>query len=81
MRKEVIGPFQLFAMIVLFELGTAVVVPIGLESGHAVWISILMALPGGILLFMVYAYLYRQFPDLVISGYTRKILGNGSAGR
>ncbi|WP_042196944.1 GerAB/ArcD/ProY family transporter [Paenibacillus camerounensis] len=75
MRKEVIGPFQLFAMIVLFELGTAVVVPIGLESGHAVWISILMALPGGILLYLVYAYLYRQFPDLVISGYTRKILG------
>ncbi|MDF9840403.1 MULTISPECIES: GerAB/ArcD/ProY family transporter [unclassified Paenibacillus] len=75
MRKEVIGPFQLFAMIVLFELGTAVVVPIGLESGHSVWISILVALPGGILLFMLYAYLYRQFPDLVISGYTRKILG------
>ncbi|CAH1194509.1 Spore germination protein YndE [Paenibacillus auburnensis] len=75
MRKEVIGPFQLFAMIVLFELGTAVVVPIGLESGHAVWISILLALPGGILLYLVFADLYRQFPDLVISGYTRKILG------
>lgn len=75
MRKEVIGPFQLFAMIVLFELGTAIVVPIGLESGHAVWISILIALPGGILLYLIFANLYRHFPDLLVSGYTQKILG------
>ena len=75
MRKEVIGPSQLFAMIVLFELGTALVVPVGLESGHAVWLSILMALPGGLLLYLVFVYLYQQFPDLIISGYTRKILG------
>lgn len=75
MRKEVIGPSQLFAMIVLFELGTALVVPVGLESGHAVWLSILMALPGGILLYWVFAHLYLQFPDQIISGYARIILG------
>ncbi|WP_151734411.1 GerAB/ArcD/ProY family transporter [Paenibacillus tengchongensis] len=75
MRKESIGSFQLFAMIVLFELGTALVVPIGLESGHAVWVSILVALPGGVLLVLIYDYLYRQFPDLPISGYMRRILG------
>ncbi|KAI7255281.1 hypothetical protein KC345_g11159 [Hortaea werneckii] len=62
-------------MIVLFELGTALVVPVGLESGHAVWLSILMALPGGILLYLVFTHLYLQFPDLIISGYMRKILG------
>lgn len=75
MRKEAIGPSQLFALIVLFELGTALVVPVGLESGHAVWLSILMALPGGILLYLVFTHLYQQFPDLIISGYARKILG------
>lgn len=75
MRKEVISSNQLFSMILLFELGTALVVPIGLESGHAVWISILMALPGGILLFLIYNYLYRQYPNMIISGYTQKILG------
>ncbi|WNS44417.1 GerAB/ArcD/ProY family transporter [Paenibacillus sp. MMS20-IR301] len=75
MRKEVISPGQLFAMIVLYELGTALVVPVGLESGHAVWLSILFALPGGILLYLVFADLYLQFPDQVISGYARKILG------
>ncbi|MBW4082918.1 GerAB/ArcD/ProY family transporter [Paenibacillus sp. S150] len=75
MKKEVIGPSQLFAMIVLFELGTAIVVPIGLESGHAVWLSILMALPGGVMLYLIYNNLYRKFPNLIISGYTQKILG------
>ncbi|QQZ60757.1 GerAB/ArcD/ProY family transporter [Paenibacillus sonchi] len=75
MKKEVIGPSQIFAMIVLFEMGTAIVIPIGLESGHAVWLSILMALPGGVLLYLIYNDLYRQFPNLIISGYTRKILG------
>ncbi|WP_339319772.1 GerAB/ArcD/ProY family transporter [Paenibacillus sp. FSL R10-2734] len=76
MRKETISANQLFALILLFELGTALVVPIGLESGHAVWIAILLALPGGLLLYMLYVYLYRQYPDMIISGYTRKILGN-----
>ncbi|WP_438491197.1 GerAB/ArcD/ProY family transporter [Paenibacillus sp. IHBB 3054] len=75
MRKEAIGPIQLFSMMVLFELGTAIVVPIGLESGHAVWLSILMALPGGILLYWIYVDLYLQFPNMIISGYTQQILG------
>ncbi|NQX44892.1 GerAB/ArcD/ProY family transporter [Paenibacillus tritici] len=75
MRKEVVGPSQLLAMIILFELGTAVLVPIGLESGHAVWLSVLFALPGGVLLYLVFAHLYLQFPGQIISGYTRTILG------
>lgn len=75
MRKEVISPKQLFALIVLFELGTALVVPVGLESGRSVWLSILLALPGGIVLYLIYADLYRQFPGLILSGYMQKILG------
>ncbi|WP_238650114.1 GerAB/ArcD/ProY family transporter [Paenibacillus piscarius] len=75
LKKEAFSPSQLLSMFVLFELGTAVLVPIGLESGHAVWLSVLFALPGGILLYLVFAQLYLQFPDQIISGYARKILG------
>ncbi|WP_342478488.1 GerAB/ArcD/ProY family transporter [Paenibacillus sp. FSL H7-0350] len=75
MKKELIGPNQLLALIILFELGTAVLVPIGLESGHSVWLAILFALPGGILLYLVFAHLYLQFPNQIISGYIRTILG------
>lgn len=75
MFNERISPKQLFALMVLFELGTALVVPIGLESGHAVWLAILLTLPGGLLVYLVYNDLYRQFPDQLISGYARIILG------
>lgn len=75
MKKEVIGTNQLFAMIILFELGTAIVIPIGLETGHTIWLSILLALPGGVLLYLIFHDLYCQYPNLIISGYTQKILG------
>ncbi|WP_373231552.1 GerAB/ArcD/ProY family transporter [Cohnella sp.] len=75
MDKSKINVRQLFALIVLFEVGTALVVPIGLTAERDVWFSIFLALLGGILLFLVYDYLYRQYPDLPISGYARKILG------
>jgi spore germination protein KB len=67
---------QLFVLIVLFEFGTALVLPIGFVSQQSVWISILLALVGGCLLFILYDYLYRQYPDLPLSGYVRKILGS-----
>ncbi|MDT9726100.1 spore gernimation protein GerB [Xylanibacillus composti] len=66
---------QLFAMIMLFEFGTALVVPIGLTAEQGVWLSILIALPGGLLLYGVYMYLFREYPQLILSGYMRKIVG------
>jgi spore germination protein KB len=62
-------------MIVLFEFGTALVVPIGLKAEQGVWLSILVALPGGVLIYLVYDYLFRQYPNLILSGYIRKIIG------
>ncbi|UJF31683.1 GerAB/ArcD/ProY family transporter [Paenibacillus hexagrammi] len=66
---------QLFAVIVLFEFGTALVVPIGLKAEQGVWLSILAALPGGIAIYLVYDYLFRQYPNVILSGYIRKIVG------
>jgi spore germination protein KB len=75
MGKERISLRQLFALIVLFEMGTAIVIPIGFQAQQSVWLSILLASIGGILLFLVYDYFFRQYPDLPLSGYARKILG------
>ncbi len=73
--KTNISLTQLIAMIMLFEFGTALVVPIGLVAAQGVWLSILIALPGGLLLYRVYVYLSREYPQLIISAYMRKILG------
>lgn len=75
MEKERISARQLFALILLFEFGTALVIPIGFAAQQSVWLSILLALIGGILLFLVYDYFFRQYPELPFSGYTQKILG------
>ncbi len=75
MGKKIISPSQLLAFILLFEFGTALVIPIGLAGGQGVWLSILIAIPGGILLFLIYDYLFRQHPNMIISGYARQILG------
>ncbi|UUZ94747.1 spore germination protein [Paenibacillus sp. P25] len=76
MENARINVNQLFALIVLFEFGTAIVLPIGFVSEQSVWISILLALVGGRLLYLIYDYLYRQYPSLPLSGYIRKIFGN-----
>jgi len=74
-QKQVISPGQLLTMIVLFEFGTALVIPIGLQAGQSTWLSVLLALPGGIALYFIYMYLLRQFPNEILSGYIRRILG------
>lgn len=74
-EKTVISSSQLFAMIILFLLGTALVVPIGLKVQQGAWLSILVAMPAGLLLYVIFDYLYRANPNLILSGYIRKILG------
>lgn len=75
MEKAKIDTYQLFSLIVLFELGTALVVPVGLDARQAAWIAILLGFLGGILLLAVYVYLFRQYPHLPLTGYAQKLLG------
>ncbi|MBT2738873.1 GerAB/ArcD/ProY family transporter [Bacillus sp. ISL-7] len=75
MEIEKISSGQFFILIFLFEMGTALVLPIGFSSHKDVWLSILIASVGGILLFLLYDYLFREYPNFLLSGYVRKILG------
>nr|WP_187118731.1 GerAB/ArcD/ProY family transporter [Risungbinella massiliensis] len=67
---------QFFHLIIIFELGTSVVIGLGLEAKQDAWISILLALLGGITLFGVYTTLFKQYPTQPITSYIRRILGN-----
>lgn len=70
-----IGLLQFFTLTLLFELGTALVVNLGMESGKDAWISILLGALIGLIVFSGYSYLYRKYPDLPLTGYTRRLLG------
>ncbi|CAM5790560.1 MULTISPECIES: GerAB/ArcD/ProY family transporter [Brevibacillus] len=76
MEKIRISPRQLFCLIVLFELGSSLVIPLGADAGQDAWLAILAGLIAGLLIFQVYLYLYRQYPAIPLTGYIRKILGN-----
>ncbi|MCM3655561.1 GerAB/ArcD/ProY family transporter, partial [Metabacillus litoralis] len=75
MEKAKISVIQLFAMIFMFELGSAVVVSYGITAKKDAWLAILLGMFGGLILFFIYYFLFRQYPNLPLTGYARKIFG------
>jgi spore germination protein KB len=75
MEKSKISGIQLFALMFIFELGTALVISCGREAGKDVWLSILLAMSGGIILSFMYLFLSYQYPNLLLTEYIREILG------
>jgi spore germination protein KB len=75
MEKAKISVIQLFALMFIFELGTALVVSYGTSAGKDAWLSILLAICGGVILSFVYFILFRQYPNLLFTGYIREIFG------
>ncbi|WP_372631232.1 GerAB/ArcD/ProY family transporter [Cohnella sp.] len=75
MEKAKISPGQMAALIFLFEMGTALVVSLGLDAEKDAWIAILLGTAGGLALLGLYASLYRRYPDLPLTSYAIEILG------
>lgn len=75
MEKAKISVIQLFALMFIFDLGTALIVSYGIPAGKDAWLAILVGMGGGIVLFFVYYTLFRQYPTLPLTGYIRKIFG------
>jgi spore germination protein KB len=75
MEKAKISVIQLFAMMFLFELGSSLVVSYGVTAKKDAWLAILLGMCGGIVLFFIYYFLFRQYPNLPLTGYARKIFG------
>ncbi|MDT3425645.1 spore germination protein KB [Paenibacillus forsythiae] len=69
------GIVQCFTLAMLFELGTAMVVNLGVDTGKDAWMSVLLGGIAGVLPFIGYIYLYRAYPDDPLSRYSRKLLG------
>ncbi|MBZ5753750.1 GerAB/ArcD/ProY family transporter [Metabacillus rhizolycopersici] len=75
MEKAKISVIQLFAMMFLFDLGSAIVVSYGIGAKKDAWLAILLGMCGGIAVFFIYYALFRQYPNLPLTGYVRKIFG------
>ncbi|OAT72998.1 MULTISPECIES: GerAB/ArcD/ProY family transporter [Parageobacillus] len=75
MEPVKINARQLFVLIVLFEHGSAIVIPLGVGAKQDVWLAILLGLIFGLLLFFVYYHLYRYYPDAPLTAYAQYIAG------
>lgn len=75
MNKVKINSFQLFALVFLFEMGSAILVGLASKASQDAWISILLGMAGGLVLFLIYHRLFTYYPDLPLTGYAQKITG------
>lgn len=75
MDKAKMSPFQLFCLMFMFELGSSIVVGVGLQAKQDAWLAIMLGMLNGILLFLIYFYLFLQYPDQPLTSYIPKIIG------
>jgi spore germination protein KB len=75
MERAKIDARQLLVLIVLFEHGSAIVIPLGVGAKQDVWLAILLGLTFGLLLFFVYYRLYCYYPNAPLTTYVQDITG------
>ncbi|MED3954642.1 GerAB/ArcD/ProY family transporter [Priestia aryabhattai] len=75
MEKAKISAIQLFILMVLYELGSALLVPLAIGAKQDAWFAILLGMLGSFILFLVYHKLYTYYPNLLPTEYMQKILG------
>lgn len=75
MEKAKISQYQLFVLIILFELGSALLVPLASDAKQDAWIAILLGMVGGMFAFYVYYRLFLHFPDQLPTSYAQKLIG------
>jgi spore germination protein KB len=66
---------QLIFLILLQQLGSSVVVNLGIQAKQDAWITILAALIGGLALLWLHVKLHQLYPGVPLTGVIRKILG------
>jgi spore germination protein KB len=75
MEKAKISTNQLFVLVVVFEMGSAILVGLAGNLKQDAWIAILLGMVGGLALFFVYHRLFLFYPDLPLTSYLQKIIG------
>ncbi|MED4227200.1 GerAB/ArcD/ProY family transporter [Neobacillus cucumis] len=75
MQQANINGFQLFSVIFLFELGSAILLGMAGEAKQDAWITILLGIVSGCVLYLVFTKLNDLFPSMPLTSYIPKILG------
>lgn len=75
MERGKISKRQLFTLMLLFEMGSSIVVNLGMQAKQDAWLAILLGTGAGICLFLIYDYLCHQYDERPLTQYVRIIFG------
>lgn len=75
MEKAKISPRQLFILVLMFEIVSAIITGFSEEAKQDAWITAILGMLGGICLFLLYHRLSLFYPDLPLTEYAKRILG------
>jgi spore germination protein KB len=75
MKKEKISSLQLFYLLIGFEFGTTIILPIGAEAKQDAWLVILIAGFSSLVLMWVYIKLSALYPDQSFVQMLPKLVG------
>jgi len=76
MEKVKISQNQLLFLIILFELGSAIVIGYGMEAKQDAWIAALVAMGLGLALFyFIYGPIFRAYPEIPFTSILHNVFG------
>ncbi|MGM0834830.1 MAG: GerAB/ArcD/ProY family transporter [Bacillota bacterium] len=75
MKNYGMDPKELFCMMVLFELGSAILFGLGADVKQDAWIAVFIGLIGGIFIYILYTALYKFSDNLTLTKFLRSLLG------
>nr|WP_285865960.1 GerAB/ArcD/ProY family transporter [Lederbergia lenta] len=59
----------------MFELGSALLVPLAMDAKQDAWLAILFGMIGGFILYFIYYRLYLYYPDSLPTTFVQKLIG------
>ncbi|MGP4081652.1 GerAB/ArcD/ProY family transporter [Pseudalkalibacillus sp. R45] len=76
MEQVKISTLQLYVLMVFFQLGSAVVVGLGLQAKQGAWIAILIGMGAGLVLFWMYTQIHLYQPENNFVNMLQESFGN-----
>jgi len=75
MENAKLSSYQFFVMILLYEMGTSLVISLGSGAKQNTWFSIILGSLIGILFYLVNYKIYTYYPNELPTSYSKKIIG------
>lgn len=76
MENAKLSRYQFFVLILLFEMGTSLVISLGSDAKQNAWFSILLGSWAGIILYFIYYKIFSYYPNELPTSFYKKIVGN-----